>query len=541
LLYVANYVYFSVSIVNTSSNQILIHQVKLGTGQPYCLTYDPQNGYIYVGNQISGNVSILVASNHTFVGGGVKVSGDCLSMVLDPANGNIYVGNAGAGIAAVNGTVANGTGVYDPYSPEGLAYDSKDNLVYAANYGTNTITSFNGSTGVRVTGSGPLTDTFLRSTYDPLNGDVYVATPDPGFLCATPGSLTVVNASTHPTKVASIPVGYGPEASVVDPKSGFIFVANSCSNNVTIVNGTTQRTIGSGVPVGSGPIALGYDSPRDEIIVANGYSHNLTILNGSTGTIIAPNISVGPQPDGVALDPLNGWIYVADFGSGNLTVLNGSTLTKARPDIPVGGCPEGVVFDPNGGRIISVNSCTGNLTVLNGTTGSYVNPSVPAGVGPVAASLDPARDLLYVADAAGGTIAVVNLTNYKMEYAQIAVNGDPQGVAYVPATDQVQVSDFLSGTVSILATVPTVPTFNAYPATVERGQMTQLVAAPAEYSAAPLGITYTQLPAGCLSRNVTTLTCRPAATGSFRIGIVATDPMGYSGWSSLTLVVVPSL
>jgi YVTN family beta-propeller protein len=542
LLYVANRVDSTLTVIDTKTNRVIGSPIQVGTGEPYCLVYDPRNGFIYSGNAGAGNVSIIDGATGAFVSPGVKVAGDCLAMVYDPANGNIYVGNAGAGIAAINGTSLNSTGgIVDPNVPEGLAFDSRDNLVYAANYGTNTVTAFNASTGQLTVVDHALSDTFLRATYDPGNGDIYVATPDPGFLCLTPGSVTVIHADAHPRVVASIPVGYGPEASVLDPKSGLVFVANYCSNNVTIINGSSQRSIGPGVPVGVAPIALGYDPVRDRIIVANGGSRNLTILNGSSGATLAANVSVGPQPDGVAVNPTNGWIYVADYGSGNLTVLNGTTYSRARSDIPVGGCPEGVIYDPKGGRIVSINSCTGNLTILNGTTGGYVNSSVPAGVGPVAAALDSTRNLLYVADAAGGTVAVVNLTTFDLQSPKISVNGDPQGIAYIAATDQVEVSDFLSGTISIIATVPLLSSLRAYPGTAEEGRPTQLVASATELGNAPLSLAYSGLPSGCLTANVSTLSCTPNQPGTFLVVATATDLRGYSGWTAFSLAVLPAL
>ena len=73
-------------------------------------------------------------------------------------------------------------------SQAGLAwYDSRDNLIYAANSVTNYLTIFNATTGTVVQPHLALSDTFLSKTFDPLNGDTYVATPDPGSFASFPG------------------------------------------------------------------------------------------------------------------------------------------------------------------------------------------------------------------------------------------------------------------------------------------------------------------------------------------------------------------
>ncbi|HLZ10829.1 MAG TPA: hypothetical protein VKT80_19745, partial [Chloroflexota bacterium] len=305
LLFVGNSQYSSVTIIDTTTNTIVVGQIKLGGTpgnpnsypHPSCMVYDPQNGFVYVGNAGTQNTTLINASKHDIEAGSNLSTGDCLSMVYDPANGHVYVGSFAARIADINGTSLAGFGVYDPVWPAGLSYDLRNNLVYAANSGDQTITSFDGTTERVVQQRLPLTETFLRSMFDPLSGETYVATPDPGFLCSTPGTLTVVNSTSLPGILTSIPVGFGPEASIVASSSGNVFVANACSGNVTVIDGATNRVVLAGVPVGAYPIALGYDSIHDRVVVANAFSQNLTILNGSTGTVVVANVSVGSVPD----------------------------------------------------------------------------------------------------------------------------------------------------------------------------------------------------------------------------------------------------
>ncbi len=548
LLFVTNGGYDSITVVNTSSNTILVHQIKVNTG-PACLAYDSENGYLYIGAG-DATTDVMVAHNQTLIKTGLS-TGACISMIYDPANGHVYVGSEAARIADINGTSLAGIGIYDPMWPAGFAYDPRDNLVLAANSGDQSVTTFDALTETLIVGHQALSETFLRATFDPLNGNTYVATPDPGFYCAEPGTLTVVNSSSRPGILTSIPVGYGPEASVVATDSGNVFVANACSDSVTVIDGSTDTVLNSSVPVGSWPIALGYDPVLNRVWVANGYSGNLTVLNGTSGAIVNASVplpavpgynnsSVPQQPDGVAVDPVDGLVYVADFGMWNVTVLNSSTGATVNSAIGVGAYPEGILYDATQGTVIVANSGSGNLTVLNSSSGSVVNASVPAGNGPVAMALDSVGRILYVADANGGKVILVNLTTYTPLESPISVGSAPEGISYDPVSQQVDVSDFASGTISILATVPTVSSIGLRPSVVDAGQTAWLVTNASETGGAALSYSYSGLPPGCPLSNQSAIECTPTVAGSYRVQVTATDPRGYSGWQATILQVNPT-
>ncbi len=544
-LFVGNSGDSSITVIDTATNKVLGNPISLGgtpgngNSYPYpnCMVFDPSNDYVYVGNQVTRNTTLVDAASRTIEKGSNISTGDCLSMAIDPANGHVYVGSFAGSIADINGTSLDGTNIHDPFAPSGIAFDSRDNLMYAANSGGNTVTIFNASTEVVEQPHLSITETFLTATFNPQNGETYLATPDPGFACAFAGTLTVVNSSDHPQIIASVPVGLGPEASVVAPTSDDIFVANACSDNVTVIDSQTLRPVGLGTHVGTYPIALGYDSLHDQVIVANGGSANLTILNGTTGAVAVSSVSVGSQPDGVAFDPRNGWIYVANYGSDSVSVINSSTDAQAVNPIRVGYYPEDILFDPADGTVIVANSGSGNLTVVNASSGATIASNVPAGVGPVAMALDAADSLLYVADAAGGTVAIVNLTSYAMVGTPVPASGNPQGIIYDPLSQQVDVADFSAGTVSILATVPVISSFGFAPNRLDLGQGTWLAVNATEAGGPPLGLSFSGMPPGCPASNQSAVQCFPTAEGAYRTVVTATDPRGYQGWQAAVLEV----
>lgn len=541
----------SIAVLDTTTNRVVVGKIGLGSANPNCMVFDPANGYIYVGNSASTNTTILDASTHSFVNSSLS-TGNCISMLYDPVNDHVYVGSYAGRIADINGTSIAGPGVDDPNWPAGLAYDSRDNLVFAANSGDQTLTLFNASTGTVVSPHESISETLLRSTFDPLNSETYVASPDPGFLCAMPGSLFAISPGSRPHITSTIPVGFGPEASVVATRSNYVFVANACSDNVTMVNAANDSVIDSGIPVGSYPMALAYDPLHDEVWVANGYSNNLTVLNGSTGAIVNASVplpvvhgynnsSAFQYPDALAFDPTSDRLFVADYGTSNVTVLNASSRQVVAVGIGVGSGPEDLAYDPSDGTVIVANSGSSTLSVLNASNLSLVRNLRSVGIGPVALALDLPRNLVYVADAAGGTVAAMNLTTGTRYGSLIPVNGDPQGVSYDPVADVVDVADFASGAISVLGLVPVISSVNITPNEIEVGQTAEIAVVASEVGGAPLTYSYSGLPVACPSVNASILLCRASLAGAYTITVTVTDPSGYLARRTASLDVVPAL
>ena len=165
----------------------------------------------------------------------------------------------------INGNfVSTANGLY----PFWLAYDSVDNTIYVANYGSNTVSVISGSTD-KVTGT--------------------------------------------------VDVGSRPGGVAYDSASNAIYVANPGSNNVSVISGSTSKVTGT-VDVGSYPIGVAYDSADNTIYVANVNSNNVSVISGSTSKVTG-TVDVGSRPEGVAYDSTDNTIYVANYGSGSITII----------------------------------------------------------------------------------------------------------------------------------------------------------------------------------------------------------------------------
>ena len=147
--------------------------------QPYGVGYDSGNGYVYVANYYSNNVSVI--------------------------NGTTVVASVAVGTL-----------------PVGVAYDSGNGYVYVANYNSNTVSVISGTIVVTTIPVGSLP---IGVAYDDGNGYVYVAN-------SGSNDLSVINGATV---VATVLVGNAPSGVAYDSGNGYIYVANNGANTVSVI------------------------------------------------------------------------------------------------------------------------------------------------------------------------------------------------------------------------------------------------------------------------------------------------------------------
>src|SRR5437773_2500583 len=123
--------------------------------QPYGVGYDSGNGYVYVANYDSNNVSVI---DGTTVVATVPVGSLPLGVAYDSGNGYVYVANSGSNnVSVISGTTVVAT-IPVGNIPYGVAYDSGDGYVYVANSGSDT------TSVISTTTPGPTTAATLAGT-----------------------------------------------------------------------------------------------------------------------------------------------------------------------------------------------------------------------------------------------------------------------------------------------------------------------------------------------------------------------------------------
>ena len=309
------------------------------------------------------------------------------------------------------------------------ATDLANGWVYVANARSNSVTVLNGTTVVATVALPAAVGTPDYVAYDAENGYVYVV--DTFYFEGNGGAVSVLN---NTSVLATVGVGASPDAAVVDPSTGDVYVADCGGSAVSVLSGESEI---ASVPVGTSPCSLALDSVSDEVYVANEGSDNVSVLSGLG---VLGQVTVGSSPDAVAFDPADGEVYVANNVSENVTVLNGLAVAG---NVPVGADPSFASFDPYLGAVEVANTNSSNVSVLNGSavvatlsvTGDpvWVGPgltgafgfvagwstnavtvlnatttlrNVTVGALPTYGIADPVNQLMYIVDSGGNNVSV---------------------------------------------------------------------------------------------------------------------------------------
>ena len=352
----------------------VIASIRVGRA-PSALAYDSANGYVYVTNENSANVSVINTVKNTVVGAiSIGIGSSPTAVAYDSENGYVYV--ASFLQVVVNTTVH--------------TYDN----VTVIDAATNTIVDsiLVGSIAYPIA---------LR--YDSTTGYLYLVN-------IGASNVTVINGRTD-TVVGSIPVGSTPWDVVRDSANGDLFVSNGGANNLTVVNGTTNAVVGS-IRVGSFPRDLAYDGANGYVYVADYGSNNVTVVNGMTDAVV-DSIPVGSSPWAPAYDQENGYVYVTNFGSFNVTVINGTTDAVVGA-VPVGTDPEAVVYDSANGCVYVGNAISDTVSVISS------QEQRPPAKGPAFLGLPIAEGYTLVAGAAVvATVAVALVVRRRRRYPRL--------------------------------------------------------------------------------------------------------------------------
>lgn len=370
------------------------------------------------------------------------------------------------------------------------------------------------------------------------------------------------------TVVATIPVGCGPYGATYDSAQQEIFVVNSCGNSVSVISATTNTVVATvPIPSGSDPQGVTYDSKNGYVYTGNVGAGTVTVVNSATNSVVTTISPAGYYPWGVDYDSRNGYVYVANDGSGDtLQVISGTSIIKS---IVVGSSPDGVTYDGENGDVYTANSGTRTLSEVSGSTNTVIATISYAGWYPYWVAYGAKSGNVYIADVGGADVYVISgytnalvatipmpTSSVEMAYdsgnnyayatncgsgdvyvidgstntylTAVATGSGACGVIYDPANGDVYVADSGANAVSVLSTSnpqTTVPT--ASPGDVDISQSSTLTTTPSG-GVPPYTYVWNNLPPGCASKSVTTITCTPTGAGYFNITVTIKDSTGFS-------------
>jgi YVTN family beta-propeller protein len=325
----------------------VLASVNVGS-DPVMAAYDGSNGFVYVANSLSGNVTILNGTTVlATVNTAAAFAGDPVYVLYDSTNGLVYVVDryftegAGGAVSVLNGTSLVAT-VPVGVLPNAATCDGATGRVYVTNPGSDNVTVLDGLVAVAdlPVGSQP-----VASAYDAANGYIYVA----NF-----GSNNVTLLDDV-SVLASIPVGTGPDALAYDPTLGAVDVSNNGSGNVTVLAGLS---IAGSPAVGTNPSFALFDPADGDVVVTNSNSSSVSVLHGTTNIA---TVTTGADPTWAAYDGSFGFVYVVSYATASVTLLNG---TSALGSIGVGADPTSAVWGIGHGYDYVTNSVSNNVSVI---------------------------------------------------------------------------------------------------------------------------------------------------------------------------------
>ena len=266
------------------------------------------------------------------------------------------------------------------------------------------------------------------------------------------GVVVVISPVTN-SIISTINVGSLPETSVYDPYNGYLYTANSFSNNVSVINTATETVIAT-IPVGNGPVGITYSSTNHYVYVANSASGTVSVINSSANAVFTTITvtSSGGTLAGAVFDPSNGNVYVGGFNKTSLvdSVYVISTATN-KVIANISGAAYFGIFDSENGYLYFTDNALNSVLVVDGSTNKVVTTiDLPTHSSPIGIAYNSYDHNVYVAEQNSSSLAVISsLTNTVI--ANLDVTGSPLFPTYDPSTHSIYLSNHLVGGVQIIS------------------------------------------------------------------------------------------
>lgn len=577
----------------SSQSQGVVNAIPTGA-EPQFLSYDPVNGFLYVPDTGSGQVSVINTTAWTTVAT-IAVGNGPTNAFYDPLNHLVYVTNVYSNnVSIINVTTETVVSTLNVSAgPNDVALDPTTGRLFIVDWYSSNFTVIDGGNNA-IVGNFSLGANVEPGTitFDSANGEFYVT----DYLT---NNVTVIDASTL-ALVKNVTVGSGPYGIEYDPGNGMIYVSNDATSFVSVIDGANNTVI-STLSVGPTPSGIAYDAQNGQLYVAA--CPGLSLVDGSTNTVTS-TLAVGICLTGAISVAATGLTYVTDFNGSDLLAIQGPlpslTLTvSATPSVgtPVasrlaGDVGQGVVFQttassgsggyafawtlPAGlgcgapattGATSSV-SCTlataGTYTLSATVTDSNGDSVTSAALGFTVSSrptVSPPGASVQAADV-GETVTFSTTGTLGASPLVFAWSGLPSGCSGLSSavvvctfitpgsfTPTVTLTDANGVVVSAgMATAftvsadPTIGTPMATPPTLDVGQSTTLVTSATNGTGLASSYVWYGLPTGCSSTNNLTLSCAPARAGTYSVSVSITDSNGMTRYSpTFSLVVSPVL
>jgi len=568
-IFVANEGSNNVSVISDKNNTVVAN-INVGTS-PMSATYDQAKGEVFVANDGSNNVSVISDSTNKVVAT-TPLSIFPMTAAYDSGKGDILVGGcttlSGCPVDYVsaisdtsNTVVAN---IQTIGTPTGIAYDSYNGEIFVANGNSSSLSTISdisdNVTSTMAVGSQP-----EYVSYDSSNGYVYVGDSGQGTLsivsttallsvdvspttASVPPNGTTSPFTATPACTSACPTGVTYSWSLTNPGLGTLgspnsmsttFVAGSNTGNLSLfVNATLNGVTNHSLPVSititkSIPILNGVSATPATAIVTTGGTTSPFVATPTCTPICPSGISYSWTLNRSSLGTLNtptssSTTFTAGSNAGSVDLFVNATLNGVtKMGGPVTVTITSTVVPILTGVTINITAVT---VQAGGTHGFTATPACSPGSCPSSGitytwslnnslgSLNPSTGL-STTFTAGSKAGVVALT----------VNASLNGTSKL-ATAIIAIT---AGSSS-----PSISAFTANPASIVVDSWTNFTVT-ASGGTGVLTYSYTGLPPGCTSANLSILACRPTSASiyHYNVTVTVTDQASHSATKSTSLMV----
>jgi YVTN family beta-propeller protein len=299
-----------------------------------------------------------------------------VNIVLSPDGTHMLVVNSGAGVQSIqivnvaDGSVLQTLSYAPPHSVFiGAAYSPDGTHAYVSGGGENVIHRFNVAPDGTLSATKDISETPAPSPLSALSTSSYPT----GLSVSRDGRrLYAANSNANTLAIidlasgavaASVPVGYAPYATLVDPRTGFVYVSNWGDATLSVVD-PVHRSVVATVPVGLHPTATTM-GPTGMLYVSDSNSDAVSIVDMLSmvevrriPVLIDPAIPLSSSPQGLAVSPDGRFLYVADAGDNAVSVFSLSfdgSSALFQGWIPTAWYPTDVVVSPDDSTIFVTN------------------------------------------------------------------------------------------------------------------------------------------------------------------------------------------
>jgi 6-phosphogluconolactonase len=418
---------------------------------PAAVTVEPSGRYVYVANQGSNDVSafsIVTSSGASFgalngLGGTVQAKTGPAAIGVEPSGRYVYVANNVSG--NVSGYSINPDGTLKGFNtqpatagggPGSIAFDAAGKLLFVANQGSGEVSVFSIDSAGAL---GPLNASSGIGSFgvavDPTGQFVYSVNKVPGDIT----TFSVTSSSGALGSNGSVAGRYSPGAIAITRGSSpvtytprFAYTANKDSNDVTvfsIAGSGALSAVGSPVPTGAtGAFSIAADPAGRFLYVSHETNSKVSAfkIDQASGvpSAVGSLVNAGTAPDSITVDPSGRFVYTANVTSGDISAftitqsgLTAGALTGGAVVASGGTEPSSVAVDPTGRFLYAANRITASVSAfkIDALTGALTGNGAVAlsgASGSISLVVNPNGKFVYVANQSASVSTLsIDITN----------------------------------------------------------------------------------------------------------------------------------